>query len=221
MGTAVPVAGALDALAAGVAAVRDAPWLRADAVGQGAGLARLESLRRQLDYAGLVAVRDLEAAGARAVVGAPSMVALLQARLRLSPAEAAARMRAVAGMCDGVAWTGEPGPGPPCRRPPPRRRPGVVGPEHVRIIVGAMGDLPADLQPAVRCSAEARLVADAGVFGPAELRRIATRLTHHLAAEEPRPQDVAARRGLVLSTRTRNRSANHIHHPHHNLPLRT
>lgn len=192
-----PVAGALDALAAGIDAVRSTPWTQADAAGQITGLERLEELRRRLDYAALVAIRDVEASGAPSAVGAPSMTALLRARLRLSPADATGRMRAMKSLCDRVSLTGEPIPAA-LPQAGAAAEAGVIGPDHVRVIVGAMADLPSDLAPDVRTAAEATLVADAEVFGPVELRKIATRLTHHLAARPPKPEDVAARRGLVF-----------------------
>ena len=49
---------------------------------------------------------------------------------------------------------------------------GQVTWEQARVLVGCLDDLPTDLDPEVRLKAEAYLVAQAGHFGPVELRRL-------------------------------------------------
>ncbi|WP_141003737.1 DUF222 domain-containing protein [Nocardioides humi] len=62
-------------------------------------------------------------------------------------------------------------------------RTGTVSPAQARVITAAVGDLPDRLGPEILDDAEARLVAYAAEFAPAELRRLGRRILDVLAPE--------------------------------------
>jgi hypothetical protein len=61
-----------------------------------------------------------------------------------------------------------------------------------------MHDLPDDLDPGLRDSAEATMTSNARQFDPKALRRIGRRLVLHLNPDEPDPEKNHARRGLAF-----------------------
>jgi hypothetical protein len=132
-------------------------------------LARLEGLRLELIAASLDVATD---AGARS------------AGVWLA---AEARHAAASGVCDqGVAdvlgrW-------PEVRT---ALRDGVLNPAQATVIARALDALPADLDPELAGKACAQLVADAGHFGPRELRVLGRRVLEVVAPEVAEAQEAA------------------------------
>jgi len=69
---------------------------------------------------------------------------------------------------------------------------GQVTWEQARVLVGCLDDLPTDLDPEVRLKAEAYLVAQAGHFGPVELRRLGRHVLEVVAPAVAEAHQLAA-----------------------------
>ncbi|MFL5332449.1 MAG: DUF222 domain-containing protein, partial [Geminicoccaceae bacterium] len=90
-------------------------------------------------------------------------------------------------------------------------RDGLVNPAQAGVIASALGDLPDDLDPQLTAKACAQLLADAGHFGPRELRILGRRVLEVVAPEVAegqeerllRAEERRARRETRLSFRPR------------------
>lgn len=100
------VSEALDALAAALNI--EMPIAMLESGEQNAAAERYEALLRRAHFRAVGIVKALDDSRAAAHVGATSTSTLLQHRLRLSPAEAGARVRAARALCPGQTLTGEP-----------------------------------------------------------------------------------------------------------------
>ncbi|HVX46626.1 MAG TPA: DUF222 domain-containing protein, partial [Mycobacteriales bacterium] len=163
-----PVKEFLGRLDAAVADLRIGLLAQADQIAVADGV---ERIARKLYFLQLGIVQALEESKAASQVGAPSVNAFLQYRLRLSPAEAGARVRAARALCEGRSMTGEPIPAPlpvvaaaSCA--------GEISGSQVGVIERTMGDLPDDIDPETRDSVENDLVGYARQFDPKTLRRL-------------------------------------------------
>ncbi|HVX46494.1 MAG TPA: DUF222 domain-containing protein [Mycobacteriales bacterium] len=192
-----PVAEAIAALASGVAAVADMPLQRRDALGQSGAYAEVETLRRRLEFTQLQLLRELQDAGVAATLGAPSMVALRQGLIRISPSEASARVRASEALGSGRSLTQQPIP-PRLPIAADAARQGAIGAEHVQVIVRILHRLPTDIDPATRTSAEQTMTDNARQFDPRTLSRIGVHLLHRLAPKDPEPKENERHRGLIF-----------------------
>lgn len=159
----------------------------------------LEEQRRRLPLVDHALVADAQAndlAGHHAFASLPM---LLVRALRLSPGEAAMRVRAADAVGRRTSMAGAP---LEPRRPvlAVAQHAGQVSPEQVEIIDRALRELPATTPPAVLARAERTLVEHARAFGPKELRLIARRLVDAADPDGPAPDDLVAqeRRHLEL-----------------------
>ena len=130
-------------------------------------LDRVQALEQRLLAVKLALVREVDALGVAQQQGAANMVAWLRDRHRISGG-AAHRTVKLAKALD--------------KQLPAVARAvadGVVNVEQAQLIAAAVARVPAE----VRAQAEARLVADAAVFGPRELGRLGERVLAHVAPE--------------------------------------
>ena len=203
-GDASPVLVALDRFRVGlddlVKIVDDGALEGFDDAGLVGFLQSFEQVRNRLP---LVDHRVIAEAMARDLPGSltqSSMNQVLVAALRLSPGEAARRVRAAAAVGDRVSMLGEPlAP----RRPvlASAQRTGEVSPEQVQLIERALAKVdrrgfdPADLD-----AGERLLTAHAHTFGPKQLARLAERVVDGIDPDGSRPADEvnADRRHLHL-----------------------
>ena len=96
---------------------------------------------------------------------------------------------------------------------------GRVGLEQARVIVTALDELPADLDPELRAKAEAHLITEAGHFGPRELRRLGRKVLEVVAPDVADDQErrlleaeeARARRLTSLRFRRRGDGTTDIH----------
>ncbi len=163
---------------------------------------RFERLRNRLpgvDHGFVAAVTDRDLP-ARLVSGSPTK--LLGTMLRLSPAEASRRVRAVAAVAEGRSPTGQP-------LPPVRpllaaaQTAGEVSAEQVAVIESALRrvDRPG-FDPAQVTAGEKLLVGFAGTFGPHDLTRLARQVVEAIDPDGSLPDDqvISDRRFLHLRT---------------------
>ncbi|MDN5758995.1 MAG: 13E12 repeat family protein, partial [Tomitella sp.] len=142
-------------------------------------LETLERCRRAMSGIGYELIARLREHDARTAPGRGSLRDLLIDRLRISGADARGRIRTAEDLAPRVAMTGQ---RLPARREATgsARRDGGIGAEHARIIVAFLAHLPADVDPATRCEAEAQLVALARRSRPEHVRAAAERLRGYL-----------------------------------------
>jgi hypothetical protein len=170
----------VDRLAAAVEACVDTPvWSSSDAEVVSC-LSSVFAAHQRLT--GLLArlVREVEGRGLHRAAGAPSMAAWVREALRVSP-HAARDLISLARVLDG--------------------RPGLaaavdavaINAEQAAAIDAALADLPAEVGPEIVEKAEAELIVQAALFGPAVLRRLGGRILRHVA---PDAADEAERRAL-------------------------
>jgi hypothetical protein len=114
---------------------------------------------------------------------------LLTRTLQLSPAEAAARVRAAAALSSHVSAAGE-ADGPLLPHLAAAQRAGQVNTEQVQIVARTIQKLDRpDLNPEEVAAAEQQLAAQAQVCGPKDLHLIASRVVTALDADGPDPID--------------------------------
>ncbi|HVX43480.1 MAG TPA: DUF222 domain-containing protein, partial [Mycobacteriales bacterium] len=157
----------------------------------------VERIARKLYFLQLGIVQALEESNAASQVGAPSVNALLQYRLRLSPVEAGARVRAARALCEGRSITGE---SIPAALPVVAAAAGAgeISGSHVGVIERTMGDLPDDIDPETRDSVENDLVGYARQFAPKTLRRLGREIVLRLNPKDPDPEKNRTCRGLTF-----------------------
>ena len=144
-----------------------------------AELRDLETLRRRfavVDHA-LIGELDRRGLAGRMVVG--TTAALLQGLLRLSPGEAKDRVTAARACGIRTSITGDP-------LPPERpalaaaQADGTVSAEHTRVVLGALGHLPAAVSYEDEQLAEKHLVEAATTLRPREVAAVGRRILAHL-----------------------------------------
>ncbi len=142
-------------------------------------LRALEELRRRLATADHALIAEIDRRGLVGRLVMPSMVALLQGVLRLSPGEAKNRARAAAACGPRAALTGEP---LPALRPhlSAAQSTGQVSPEHTRVILAALEKLPATVSFEDCALAEKHLVEAAFTLRPREVGLLGERLLAYL-----------------------------------------
>ena len=114
---------------------------------------------------------------------------LLTRRLQLSPAEAAARIRAAAALTRRVSTEGE-AVGPVLPHLAAAQRAGLVGTEQVQVVARAMQKLDRpDLDPIAVAAVEQQLVKHAQELGPKDLRLVADRIVDVVDPDGPEPVD--------------------------------
>jgi len=140
------------------------------------GLTRaVETQRRRLPVVDHRLIAELDSRGVAFELGCASTAALLRTALRLAPADAKARVTAAADLGPRRAMSGEALP-PLFARVAAAQAGGVISTQHAKVIVDAIDELPAQVQAEHGAGIEERLVADARVFDPAQLCRLARRI---------------------------------------------
>jgi Domain of unknown function (DUF222) len=186
-----PVTDALEAVEATLGQAADsAMWSLSD----GELLAALEASERalaRLAEAQLRLVREADARDVAGRVGATSTAALLRHRLRISPADAKARVELAAALDRELAATGA------------RLTAGAVSVDQAQAVRRAVERLPAGLPAGTARQAEATLLEHAATFGPVELARLGAHIRHVLAAGEleESEREATERRELYLVDR--------------------
>ena len=164
-------------------------------------LRRFETVRRQMPVVDHALVGDLEARSGAATLGARNTPALLRDLLRLSPAEATARVRAAAVLGPRETVTGQVLP-PEFPALAAIQAEGVISPEQARVITATVEELPTAVRVEHGESVEATLVDAAGRFDPTVLGKLGRHLQTvldpdgNLASEE----DQARHRSATLTT---------------------
>ena len=140
------------------------------------GLARAaETQRCRLPVVDHRLVAELDSRGVAFELGCASTAALLRTALRLAPADAKARVSAAADLGPRRAVSGEALP-PLFACVAAAQAEGTISARHAKVIVEAIDELPAQAQAEHAAAIEERLVADARVFDPAQLCRLARRI---------------------------------------------
>ncbi|HVX47215.1 MAG TPA: DUF222 domain-containing protein [Mycobacteriales bacterium] len=158
---------------------------------------RLETITRKMYFLQVGVVQSLEDSRAASQVGAPSLSALLQYRLRLSPSEANTRVRAARALCESRSITGESIP-PPLPVVAAAAGAGEISGAHVNVIERTLRDLPDDIAPDVRDSVEHDLVEYARQFDPKTLRRLGREILLRISPKDPDPEKNRTRRSLTF-----------------------
>jgi hypothetical protein len=165
------------------------------------GLTRaVETHRRRLPVVDHRIVAELESRGVAFELGCTSTAALLRTALRLAPADAKARVSAAADLGPRRAVSGEALP-PLFACLAAAQAEGAVSTQHAKVIVDAIDELPAQAQVEYAVAVEERLVADARVFDPAQLCRLARRIVAIIDPDGTLADDRhhERRRGAALS----------------------
>jgi len=186
-----PLRAAVDGLLAA-----ELTMLDADAVPE--LLSGLEGERRRLDA---VDHRVVAEAGERQVAGRygrASVADLLVSLLRVTPAEAKARVRQAGDLGPRRNLTGEPLP-PILPITAAAATAGQIAAGHARVIAHAVDHVPAALPPGAREVVEATLVQAARHEHPGRLATTARLLLARLDPDGPEPVDRARHRGLTLT----------------------
>ena len=160
----------------------------------------LEEQRRRLplvDHALIVDAQTHDLPGHYAFA---SLSMMLIKTLRLSPGEAAMRVRAADAVGSRTSMLGQPL-APPRPTLAAAQRAGQISPEHVGIVERALRDLPSTTDPAVLAQAEQTLTEHALAFGPKELRLIAGRLIDAADPDGPPPDDTESQQRRHLELR--------------------
>ncbi len=162
-------------------------------------LVRLEKLARRLPVPGHELINQLAEQTTREELGGTLRDALTN-RLRITPGQASRRIAEAAELGPRRALTGEPL-SPLLTATATAQRDGALGSEHVRVIRGFFGHLPASVDLGTREAAERHLAKLATQHRPDELAKLAERLTGYLNPDGTyTDEDRARRRGLTLGS---------------------
>ena len=159
---------AVESVCAGVDTLLAAELWRLPGTKQADLIDELETVGRQLEFAKLLVLADFDARGIAGEQHALSTAAFLRDRLRVSPSEAAARVRAARELIPGTAPSGQEV-APVLPATAAGMVAGVLSPEHARVISHAMRKFPTGLDPAARTDAETTLATHARALDPAAL----------------------------------------------------
>jgi Domain of unknown function (DUF222) len=141
--------------------------------------AKVETARRRLQIFDAAYVSALETGDEPARNGCPSTAAFLRLQLRLSPGEA--KRRVVAAQACSPREEFAVGVLPPhCPTLAAAQAAGVVSAEHTAVIIAALDKVPSRVPTEDVEAMEARLVAEAAVFGPGDVARIGRRILDHV-----------------------------------------
>jgi len=144
-----------------------------------AELRQLEVLRRRLAVADQALIGELDRRGIAGRLVMPSTSAVLQGLLRLSPGEAADRVEAARACGARTGLTGQPLP-PQLPALAAAQADGAVSAEHTRVILTALGELPAAIGFEDRALAEKHLVEAATTLRPRQVAALGRRILAHL-----------------------------------------
>ena len=166
----------VESLSAGVDSLLGMELWRLPGVAEADLLEKLEIVGRRLEFAKLSVLADFDTRGIAGEQHALSTAAFVRDRLRVSPSEATARVRAARELTATVSPSGEvvaavlPATAAGMAA-------GVLSAEHAQVISRALRRLPTGLDPAVRVGVEQTLAMHAHTLDPAQLA-IAGRRVH-------------------------------------------
>jgi Domain of unknown function (DUF222) len=150
---------------------------------------KFETFRNRLPLIDHRLIADAEATDLAGQRCFSSLAMLLSRTLQLSPAEAAARVRAAAALGPAVSTEGETA-GPMLPHLAAAQRAGEVSTEQVQIVAKAMQKLDrSELDPVQVASVEQQLVTQAHQLGPKDLRLVADRIVETVGPDGPAPVD--------------------------------
>ncbi len=193
----VPVVDLIGSLHAVVKGLVEAEYWRLSGQDLADSLEGMESAFRLLEFARsreLADFHDRDIAGQQAGL---STEAFLQARLRLSPGEAKARVRSAQQLVGSVNVSGEILE-PELPATAAAASEGVLSTEHVRVIGEAMQKLPSAVDPTERAGAEEFLADQSRDMDPRRVRVLAKRLHAVLDPDGTLDEDKPDRRELVF-----------------------
>lgn len=192
--TAVDAAPALERLRAAVDELVDLPlWRLSDPAGPDL-LAELEKVGRRLAFTGIRIVADIEARNIAREQAGITTAEFLRQRLRISPSEAKARLRAARELVESVTPSGQT---IPATLPGTAAGVSTLSLAHARAISRAVEKLPTGLDPTQSSEVESTLAGHAHDLDPAALS-IAARRVHAildpdgvLDSDKPRRRELA------------------------------
>ena len=150
---------------------------------------KFETFRNQLPLIDHALIADAETTDLAGEYCFSNLKMLMTRRLQLSPAEAAARVRAAAAVGPRVSSEGE-AEVPVLPQLAAAQRAGEVGTEQVQIVARAMQKLSRpDLDPDRVAAVQQQLVKHAKELGPKDLRLVADRIVDAVDPEGPEPVD--------------------------------
>jgi hypothetical protein len=164
-----------------------------------AELRELEALRRRLAVADHALIAELDRRGLAGRLVMPSTSAVLQGLLRLSPHEAKQRVQAARACGPRTSLTGEALPAL-LPRLAAAQAAGQVSPEHGRVILHTLAQLPGTVSTDEHALAEQHLVDAAATLRPREVGLLGQRILAHLHPDGMLAADVEQqrRRGFTL-----------------------
>jgi len=174
--TLTPPQDTVESLAAGVDALLGTELWRLPGAAEAALIDRLESVGRRLEFAKLLVLADFDARGIAGEQKALSTAAFLRDRLRISPSDAAARIRTARELTATTAPSGETVP-PVLPATAAGMADGVLSADHAQVISRAIRRLPTGLDPAARTELETALATYGRDADPAQLA-VAGRRAH-------------------------------------------
>ena len=162
----------------------------------------LEAQRRRLPVADHALVGELEARGVAGELACRSTAVLLRQLLRLSPAQARARVEAAEALGPRRALCGQPL-GPRLPVVAAAQAAGVLDPRHAEVITDTLRALPAAVAAERGPEVAERLVTEAARYDPARLATLARRIVDALDPDGTpgRDADHERRRELTLTRR--------------------
>ena len=199
LAAASPVAHVLDRLADAIAELAALDLTRLDRDELLDLLRGVETQRRRLPVVDHRLVAEIEQRGVAGELCARDTRTLLRDVLRLSPAEAKARVDRAVDLGPRASISGEPL-GPLLPAIAAAQAKGAISPEHARVVIAAIERLPAAVEAKHGAAVEARLVADALRFDPLVLARLARHVVEILDPDGTLANDAdhARRRELTL-----------------------
>jgi hypothetical protein len=160
-------------------------------------LGRFESVLRRLAFGQVRVLAEFDAQDVAGGQAGLSTEGFLRARMRLSPGEARARVRAAQELVGAVSVSGELLE-PVLPATATAAAAGVLSAEHVRVIAQAIDHLPAGIGPVDRAEAEEFLAEQSREMDPSRIRLLARRLHAVLDPDGTLEDDRPARRELVF-----------------------
>ena len=155
----------------------------------------LETVCRRLEFAKLLVLADFDSRGIAAEQDALSTAAFLRDRLRISPTDATARVRAARELTATTSSSGEVlSPALPATAA--GMATGALSAQHAQVISQAIRRLPTGLNPTIRADAEKTLARHARDLDPAALAIVGRHLHARLDPDGALEDDKPSRREL-------------------------
>src|SRR5882757_73164 len=185
------------ALRSAVAAFTATQWWRVPGAEEAELMAEVESVSRQLEFGKVLMVADVDARGVAETQARLCTTTFLRERLRLSPSEATARVRAARELTATVSPSGEVG-AAVLPATAAGMAAGVLSAEHAQVISRAIRRLPTGLDPTARADVEAALAAYARDADPTQLAIAGRRAHAMLDPDGSIADDKPSRRDLTF-----------------------